>query len=143
MIGLMVSNLDEQKLPGTPYPVQGFVVASGIAPTDLYKPGLRSGYHVEDDYWIVPPDRSRVLDIEKERRDTYTYALQVADKMDRLLLYEPHKAGTFWHQLHRRRKNDQIAGKGDFSPSNIAYKMIVNRGYIPRIEEATGEYIAT
>jgi hypothetical protein len=142
MIGIMVTNLDGVKLPGTPYPLQAFVVPPEVQITDLYKPGLRSGYLITEAEWVIPPDKNRVMDIEKEMHDTYTYALQAADKMDRLLVFEPQKAVMYWHQLHRIRRRDQQAGKGDFAPSNIAYKYIVNNGFIPRIEEVSGEKYA-
>ncbi len=142
MIGLMVSNLDGKVLPGTPHPLQLFVVPKEVEINELYKPGLRSGYLIEEDQWVVPPDKSRVMDIDKEMHDTYTYALEVADKMDRLIKYEPQKAVMYWHQLHRMRKRDQQAGKGDFAPSNIAYKFVVNQDLVPKIEEISGESYA-
>lgn len=141
IIGLFVENLDGVKLPGTSYDLQLFVQPPNIAPEDIFKPGLRSGYLLDEDRWIVPPDRTRVHDIEREMNDVYTYALETADKMDRLLTYEPHKAVTFWHQLHRRRARDQRQHKGDFSPSNVAYKFVVNRGLTARLEQVMGEKI--
>lgn len=142
MIGIMVGEIDGTTLPGTPFPMQCFVVPHDVSPQDLYKPGLRSGYSLNTDSWIVPPDPSRVHDVEKEMNEAYTYALEVADKMERLLRYEPDKAELFWHQIHRRRKRDQRNERGDYAPSNIAYKMLANRGLFPVISELTGEYIA-
>jgi len=142
MIGLVVEKIDDELLPGTPYPMQCYVVPRDIEATDLYQPGMRSGYDMGTEKWIVPPDRDRVKDIEGEMHETYAYALEVTDKMDRLLKYEPMKAGKFYKQLHRRRKRDMVAGKGDFSESNIAYKMLANKGYFPRIEEVIGQRIA-
>lgn len=141
MIGLMVQELDDVKLPGTPYPLQIFIQPPDIKPEMIFKPGLRSGYLLDEDRWLVPPDRSHAQDIEKDMHDVYTYALETADKMDRLITYEPLKAVQFWHQLHRRRRNDQKAGKGDFYPSNVAYKFCVNRGLTYRLEEIMGEKI--
>jgi SAM-dependent methyltransferase len=141
MIGLMVENLDSLKLPGTPYDLQLFIQPSAIKPADIFKRGLRAGYNLNSETWISPPDRSRVHDIEREMHDTYTYALESADKMDRLITFEPHKAAVFWGQLHRRRARDQREGKGDFSPSNIAYKMIVNRGLTTKLEDIIGQRI--
>jgi hypothetical protein len=141
MIGLLVEKLDNIKLPGTPYDLQLFVQPSSIKPGDIFKPGLRAGYNLNDQTWISPPDRSRVHDIEREWHDTYTYALEIADKMDRLIQYEPQKAVLFWNQLHRRRARDQRGGKGDFAPSNIAYKMIVNRGYTEQLGDLMGKKI--
>lgn len=142
MIGIMISECDGTTLPGTPFPLQCFVVPSKIKREDLYKPGLRSGYDLATDTWIVPPDRSRVHDVEHEMNQSYTIALENADKMDRLLRYEPEKAIQFWHQIHKRRSRDQRAGKGDYSPSNVTYKMLANRGLFPQISEISGEHIA-
>lgn len=142
MIGVMISNCDGKKLPGTPFPLQDFVVPAGITREDLYKPGLRSGYDLATGTWVVPPDRKRVHDVESEMNESYTIALENADKMDKLLRYEPEKAIQFWHQIHKRRQRDQKAGRGDYAPSNVTYKMLSNRGLFPRLEEASGEYIA-
>lgn len=142
MIGVMISECDGTILPGTTFPLQCFVVPPEIKKEDLYKPGLRSGYDLATDQWIVPPDKSRVHDVEKEMNQSYTIALENADKMDRLLRYEPDKAIQFWHQIHRRRQRDHRKGRGDYSPSNITYKMLANRGLFPKISEVSGEYIA-
>ena len=142
MIGVMVENLDGKVMPGTPHPLQCFVVSSDVAPEDLYKPGLRSGYDLDADEWIIPPERDRVMDVQKEMNAAYIHALQQADKMERLLRYEPDKAVKFWHQIHKRRQRDQKGGKGDYSDSNIAYKMLANRGLFPQISDVSGEYIA-
>ena len=142
MIALFVDKVDGTKLPGTTHPMQCFVVAKGIRPTDLYKPGLRSGYQIALNRWLVPPERSRSHDVAAEQNADYQYALECADKMERLLRYEPDKAVTFWHQIHARRRRDQQMGKGDYSQSNIIYKFLANRGLFPKLEEVSGEYIA-
>jgi prophage maintenance system killer protein len=142
LIGVMIENCDGTLLPGTPFPLQCFVVPSSVTKQDLYKPGLRSGYDLATDTWIVPPDKNRVHDVEHEMNEAYTVALENADKMDRLLRYEPDKAVQFWHQIHERRKRDQAKGKGDYAPSNITYKMLANRNLMPKIEEVSGEYLA-
>lgn len=142
MIGLMVSHVDGTKLPGTPHPMQCFVVSPQIKKEDLYKQGLRSGYDLDTDQWLVPPDKSRVHDVEREMNESYTIALESADKMEHLLRYEPDKAKLYWHQIHQRRQRDMRAGKGDYAPSNVVYKMLNNRGLFPAIAESTGEYIA-
>lgn len=142
MIGVMVSHLDGTPLPGTTHPMQGYVVAKGIRPEHLYKPGLRSGYEIQHDRWVVPPEHDRSHDVQREQNADYQYALEQADKMERLLRYEPNKAIQFWHQIHMRRMSDQKAGKGDFSQSNIIYKFLNNRGLFPQIEQASGEHIA-
>jgi death-on-curing protein len=128
MIGIMIEAAEGLNLPGTTHEMQFYVVARGLKKTDLYKPGLRSGYDLQTDTWIVPPDRTHVHDVEHEMNEAYTIALENADKMEKLLRYEPEKAVMFYKQLHKRRLRDQTAGKGDFSPSNISYKMMANRG---------------
>lgn len=143
MIGVMVEKMDGTTLPGTPFPMQCFVVPPQIKKENLYQPGLRSGYDLDADSWIVPPDKSRVHDVSKEMNSAYVYALESADKMERLLEYEPEKATMFWHQIHKRRRRDQMAGKGDYSDSNIVYKMLANRGLFPKISDISGEYIAS
>lgn len=143
MIGVMVSSVDGTKLPGTTYPLQCFVVDTKVlSKADLYKAGLRSGYDLETDTWVEPPDRSRAHDVAKEDAALYAYAMECADKMERLLRYEPDKAVDYWHQLHRKRRKDQLAGKGDYAPSNVIYKFLDKRGLFKEISEASGEYIA-
>lgn len=142
MIGVMVSNIDGVTLPGTTHPMQCYVVARGIRPEQLYRPGLRSGYDIQNDRWVVPPEKDRSHDVQREQYTDYQYALEQADKMERLLRYEPHKAVQFWHQIHMRRQADQKAGKGDYAQSNIIYKFLANRGLFPQLSEVSGEYIA-
>jgi hypothetical protein len=142
MIGTMVEHVDGTTLPGTPHPMQCFVVPEGVTREMLYQPGLRSGYDLDADQWVIPPDKSRVHDVQKEMYGSYAYALECADKMERLLQYDPDKAVMFWHQIHKRRRRDQVLGKGDYSESNIAYKMLANRGLFPKISDVSGEYIA-
>lgn len=142
IIGLMISNVDGTILPGTTHPMQAFVVAPKITKDDLYQVGLRSGYDLDTNSWLIPPDKTRIHDVEKEENQAYVMALLSADKMERLLRYEPEKATLFWHQIHMRRMHDQSAGKGDFSDSNIVYKFLNNRGLFPKISEVSGEYIA-
>jgi hypothetical protein len=142
VIGLMVGNVDGTILPGTTHPMQAFVVPEGISKDDLYQRGLRSGYDLDTNSWIIPPEKDRVHDVEKEENGYYVTALLAADKMERLLKYEPDKAVMYWHQIHARRQRDQRAGKGDFAESNIVYKMLNNRGLFPQISEVSGEYIA-
>lgn len=142
VIGIMVSECDGVTLPGTPHPMQNFVVPPGITREDLYKPGIRSGYELATDKWIVAPERGRVHDVENEMNSSYTQALEAADKMDRLLRYEPDKAVQYWHQIHKRRQRDMKKGLGDYATSNVIYKMLSNRGLFPQISEVSGEYIA-
>ena len=142
LIGLMVTQLDEHFLPGTPFPIQAFVIPEGVKPHDIYRPGLRSAYDLDNNKWIVPPEKTRVHDLETEENGFYSWALQMADKMERLLRYEPKKAVAFWHAIHRRRKRDMQVGKGDTSASNIVYKFLAQRGLLPQIAQESGEYIA-
>lgn len=144
MIGIMISEVDggNAVIPGTPYPLQCFVVARKFQPADLYRPGLRSGYDVDGARWIVPPEKGRSHDVQAQEYGAYAYGLQMADKMERLLRYEPEKAEQFWHQIHARRMRDQSAGKGDYSDSNVVYKFLAKRGLMPEIAQLTGEHIA-
>jgi hypothetical protein len=131
MIGVMVGNMDGKKLPGTTHPMQCYVVPQGIRPDDLYRPGMRSGWNILQDQWVVPPEKDRVHNVEQEENGFYVYALEQADKMERLLKYEPDKAIQFYHQIHAKRQRDMVAGKGDFSESNIIYKFLDSRGLLP------------
>ncbi|WP_196807281.1 PcfJ domain-containing protein [Candidatus Solirubrobacter pratensis] len=133
MIGLMIQACDGLIMPGTTHELQTYVVARGIKPADLYQPGLRSGYNVIQDKWLVPPQPDLAHDPEHEENEAYTQALINADKMDRLLRYEPDKAVMFYRQLHRKRMRDQAAGKGDFAASNLTYKMLDNRGLLQQV----------
>lgn len=142
LIGVMVGKVDGTKLPGTPFPMQCFVVPPEITRQDLYQPGLRSGYDLDADTWIEPPDRNRVHDVRATQQGDYLFAVECADKMEKLLKYEPDRATQYWHQIHKRRQRDQRAGKGDFSQSNIVYKELANRGLFDDISQASGEYIA-
>lgn len=142
MIGLMITGCDGVTLPGTTYEIQAYVVSPRIHPAEIYKAGLRPGYHIDDHHWISPPDRNAAHDVEAQENGYYAWALQQTDKMEKLLRYEPHKATDFWHQIHRKRMRDQYAGKGDYSESNILYKFLSKRGLIPAIAEASGEHIS-
>lgn len=142
MIGIMVSDCDGTIVPGTPFPLQDFVVSSKLKKEDLYKPGMRSGYDMANDKWIVPPDKSRVHDVEHEMNLAYTQGLEAADKMDRLLRFEPLQAVRYWHVIHKKRQRDMANGMGDYATSNIVYKSLANRGMFDRLSELTGEHIA-
>lgn len=142
MIGIMVDKIDGTKLPGTTHPMQCFVVPPQVTKESLYSPGLRSGYDLLKSEWVQPPEKDRAYNVEQEQNADYVYALECADKMERLLRYEPDKAVDYWHQIHDRRRRDQKKGKGDFTQSNIVYKFLANRGLFDDIAEASGEYIA-
>lgn len=142
MIGLMIEGTADVTLPGTPYELQAYVVGRGIHPTDVFKQGLRAGYSIDDHQWVYPPDHRLSHDVEAQENGFYVYALEQADKMERLLRYEPDKAVDFWHQIHKRRMRDQKMGKGDVSESNIIYKFLAHRNLLPAIAQTSGEYIA-
>lgn len=142
MIGLMIEGTDGITLPGTSYELQAYVVGRNLHPADLYKPKLRAGYDIGAHRWISPPDRSLAHDVKAQENAFYVWGLQAADKMERLLRYEPDKAVDYWHQIHRKRIKDQMAGKGDYSESNILYKFLAQRKLLPQIAQTSGEYIA-
>jgi hypothetical protein len=135
MIGIMVESFDNVYLPGTTHDMQVYVVPKTLKPQDLYQHGLRSGYDLLADAWFVPPDPTLAHDPERENNEAYTNGLIWADKMERLLRYEPDKAIMLYDQIHRRRMRDQAAGKGDFSDANIAYKMLANRGLFDKLRD--------
>ena len=140
MIGIMTEYCDGVLLPGTTHPMQCYVVAHEFSKKDLYKPGLRSGYDLTEGKWIVPPEKDRVHDVKQEMNSTYVSALEGADKMERLLRYEPYKAVMYYKQIHRRRQRDMQLGKGDYSTSNIVYKMLDSRGLLDKIHNLIPNY---
>lgn len=142
LIKLMIHHMDGTMVPGTTHPVQVFVVPPTIKPENLYKPGLRSAYDLDQEEWIVLPERERAIDVHSQWPEYITYAKMVEDKMRLLLKYDPPGAKVYWHQIHSQRRNDQLAGKGDYARSNITYKWLANRGVFDLISEVTGEYIA-
>lgn len=134
MIGIMMQECDGVFVPGTSHPLQCYIVPEGFKYQDLYKPGLRSAYSLEDDRWIVPPEKDRAHDVTREMNEAYTIALENADKMEKLIRYEPLKAVQYYGQVQARRRRDQQHGKGDFAPSNISYKMMESRGLFDQIK---------
>lgn len=142
MVGICIKHIDGKKYEDLPYPLQCYVVPSTLTREDLYAPGLRSGYELETDKWINPPERGRSRDVKKAQPEDYAYAIEQVDKMQLLLKHEPDKAEMLWDQIHRRRRNDQKAGKGDYAQSNIVYKALANWGLMPQLEALTGEHIA-
>ena len=141
MIGIMVSECDGAKLPATPFPLQCFVVAGRIHKGDLYRPGLRRGYDIDQGRWIVPPDPDRSHSVKQQENGFYTYALESADKMHRLLEHEPDKALQYFNAIRRRRREDQAMGRGDFTESNIVYKFLEKRGLTPVLEEMAPSWV--
>jgi GNAT superfamily N-acetyltransferase len=145
LVKMIVDKLDGTMVPGTTHPLQCFVVNMFEVhnASDIYKPGLRSAWDIDEHRWIVPPETDRVHDVGKEYPDLYHRGLQVAEKMKSLLDYQPERAKTYWHYIHSQRRRAMKAGRGDYSPENITYKMLANSNLFPRIEEATGEHIAS
>ena len=139
MIGIMMEMCDGVLLPGTSHPLQCYVVDPEFSKDDLYKPGLRSGYDITENRWIVAPEKNRSHDVKQEMNAIYVTALEGADKMEKLLKYEPYKAVMYYKQIHRRRKADMEAGKGDYSTSNIIYKMLDSRGLLKQIHDLSEE----
>ena len=140
MIAIMMDECDDTLVPGTSHPLQCYVVSNEFAKNDLYKPGLRSAYDISDRSWIVAPEKHRSHDVKREMNEAYTIALENADKMEKLICYEPLKAIKFYDQVHRRRKSDMLGGKGDFVPSNITYKMIEQRGLGNQVKSLIKQY---
>jgi hypothetical protein len=140
MIGIMMEECDEVRVPGTTHELQCYVVSNDLKREDLYKPGLRSAYDLATDKWIVAPDKNSAHDVMREMNEASTVALENADKMEKLIRYEPLKAIQFYNQMHRRRRTDMLAGKGDFSPSNISYKMLNQRGLDKQVYALMQQY---
>lgn len=133
MIGILTTALDGENVPGTNHPLQIFVSSKELGPKDKFKPGLRAAYDLDADKWLVPPDKNSAHDVEHEMNTSYIYALEVADKMDRLLRFEPDKAIHAYNVLHKLRKSHD--SQGDFNQYNIAYKYLSNHGYFDKLRK--------
>lgn len=142
LIALSIEHIDGTFLPGTTHPLQFFVVPSGTLPSDLYQPGLRSAYSLDDDMWFQEPERDRAHDIATEMPDVFQRAVDIADKMREMLDHDPEQARQLWHDIHKKRQLDQRAGLGDFCEGNVVYKYLLNQGLFDRIKNELGEYIA-
>jgi 2'-5' RNA ligase len=142
LIALSIDHLDGTTIPHTTHPIQFFVIASGIEPDTLYAPGIRSAWSFNDKKWVVPPERERSHDVQKEFPDIYQKALDTADKMTQMLDHDPDTAREMWHQLHKKRQLDERAGLGDYSESNVIYKMLLNMGLFDRIKNELHEFVA-
>ena len=144
MIKIIIDNLDGDLVPGTLHPIQCFVVDVNEikSPSEIYKVGVRSAYNLETNEWIVKPERDRSKNIRSQFPDLFRKAKQASAKMKLLLQFQPESAKTYWHFLHKRRRDDMKAGMGDYSESNIVYKMLANDGLFDDISQVTGEHIA-
>lgn len=142
LISLMMENCDGTIVPGTTHPIQCYVVGKQTRKEDLYKPGLRAGFDMDTNRWIVHPEKTHTVDVNKEFPALINYCQMVQDKMNLLLKYDPYGAKTYWHRIHRQRMRDQTAGKGDYAESNVVYKWLLNANLGPVIEQVTGEHVA-
>lgn len=144
MIKVIIDNLDGNLVPGTNHPIQCFVVDVNDvhSPDEIYKTGVRSAYDLDNSEWIIKPERDRSKNVQTEFPDFFRKAKQASAKMNLLLRFQPDAAKAYWHFLHKRRREDMKAGFGDYSESNIVYKMLANDGLFDDIAKATGEYIA-
>lgn len=142
LISMSIDKIDGTFLPGTTHPLQFFVVSQENRPGDLYQPGLRSAYSLDDEMWLVEPEPERVHDIAVELPELYKRANDMADKMSQMLDHDPDQARELWMQVHMKRQLDQRAGLGDFSEGNIVYKYMLHEGLFDRIRNELHEYIA-
>lgn len=144
MIKVIIENLDGDLVPGTNHPIQCFVVDVNevTSPDQIYKEGVRSAYDLDGDTWIIKPERNRSQHVPTKFPDFFRKAKQASAKMQLLLKFQPEAAKTYWHFLHKRRREDMKMGFGDYSESNIVYKMLANDGLFDQISEITGEHIA-
>lgn len=145
MIKLIINELDGDMVPGTSHPIQCFVVdvTEIHSPQEIYKTGVRSAYNLDNDEWIVKPERERSKNVPTQFPDFFRKAKQSSAKMELLLKFQPDAAKAYWHFLHRRRRDDMRAGLGDYSESNIIYKMLANDGLFDDIARVTEEHIAS
>jgi putative nucleotidyltransferase with HDIG domain len=143
LIGIMIEHAEGLVVPGTTHPLQAFVVDTNrYEKTDLYKPGMRSGYDLDKGAWLVMPEKTRTIDVYKTYPALITYVKEVEDKFRLLLRYNHYALKVCWDNLHRRRFQDMKMDKGDYAESNIAYKWLSHVGLFPLIAAATGEHIA-
>lgn len=141
IIALCIDRLDGTMVPGTTHPIQYFVVEPGIKPEDKFQSGIRSGFDILNDTWIVPPEKDRVHEIESEFPEMYIRASEMADKMREMLDHDPQAAKQLFKQIHRKRHQDQQAGLGDFSEGNVVYKFLLHQGLFDRLRSELGIYI--
>ena len=144
LIALFIEKCKDVYVPGTTHDLQVFVVDSTkFTKNDLYKPGLRSAYDIDERHWIVLPERTRSIDVYKTYPQHIAYAHDVVRQMRLLLRFGNDVAvKILYDNIHRKRWLDMRRGYGDYSLSNIVYKMLSHEGLIPEIEAATGMYIA-
>jgi hypothetical protein len=140
LIAIMVQHCDGKKVPGSPFPLQCYVVSPQIPPELLFQSGLRAAYDINNDKWFIPPDPSLAHDVEREYTDLYINALQIADKMEVLLKYQQARALKYFRLIHTKRRKEQSEGKGDYGKWNIVYKMLAQKGIISKLQELSGTH---
>jgi hypothetical protein len=142
LIQIVIDEMDGRFVPGTQHPIQDFMVPPDVYPQDMYKPGLRSAWDIQNDMWFVAPEKDRVHDVSKELPILYQRAEDMADKMEQMLDHDPVYAKQLFKQIHRKRTLDQQRGLGDFSEGNIVYKYLLHKGLFDRLRSELGIYIA-
>jgi tRNA nucleotidyltransferase (CCA-adding enzyme) len=142
LISLMIETCDGTIVPGTTHPIQCYVVGKQTRKEDLYKPGLRAGFDLDTNKWLVHPEKQHSVDVNKEFPALINYCQMVQDKMQLLLKYDAYGSKTYWDRIHHQRMRDMKAGKGDYAQSNVVYKWLLNANLGPLIEQVTGERVA-
>lgn len=141
LIRIVIDRIDGVVVPGTVHPVQNFVVPPGIGPEDLYQAGLRSAWSFKSHTWIVPPEKQRSHDVQRELPLVYLRAKAIAEKMRVALDTDPAAAKRMFQRIHMKRSAEQQKGRGDFSEGNIVYKYLLHEGLFDRLR-GLGVYIA-
>lgn len=144
LIAIVLEQLDGHIVPGTTHPLQVFVIDVTKVKdfSESYQAGVRSAFDLDKMEWMVPPERARVHEVKKEFPNVFNSALQAASKMRSLLQYQPESARAYWKYLHKRRRSDMKAGRGDYADSNIIYKMLHNSGLFDTIQQQLGVHIS-
>lgn len=130
LIKVIMGGFDGKIVPDTPFPVQCYVVPGDVSRESLYAPGMRSGYDLLLNEWIVPPERARTRDVYEEWPSMIAHARLVEGKMRLLAEYAPEAATRYLRELASKRREDMRAGKGDYAPSNIDYKWLHHVGLV-------------
>lgn len=142
LIKLVINKLDGAIAPGTPHTLQHFIVPPGTTLQDLFRPGLRSAWSFRNKSWVVPPEKNRAHDVQRELPGLFLRARNMADKMTVALDTDPETAKRLFQRIHKKRSEDQQRGLGDFCEGNIIYKYLLHEGLFDRIKNELGVYIA-
>lgn len=132
--------LDGTKIAGTNFLLQTFVVSPKITPELKFQKGLRSGYNINTNAWINPPDPTLAHDVEKEYNAFYIFSLETLDKLKSLIKFNPQQAKEYVSYLHRRRREEADKMLGDYGIFNIAWKMLDRSGMLGELEGLTNEH---